>query len=329
MTNPLMTKKRIFVTGATGQAGSAIVRSLLRVGQNIEIVGTHYSQEGFFLDDPRVRYVPTDLRNSEDTAKAAKDCDWAVMAAAVTGGAVQAGTEPWRQVTDNVIIDAQTFESLSRVGVKRVVYVGSASVYPDLKGYIREQDLDWNLDPHPAHFGVGWVKRCAEKLAQFWHDKNGMDVIIGRASNIYGPGAKFNPSTSHFIPALIRKAVQLDDPYEIFGNPEVVRDVIYADDFGDAVANLLLNEDVIFDIFNIGSQAEVTVGQVADLCLKHAGHQPREIRHVGKQGAVVEFRALDCSKLRDVLHWNPSIDIDEGIRRTMDWWRENQEWWKR
>jgi GDP-L-fucose synthase len=72
-----------------------------------------------------------------------------------------------------------------------------------------------NREPHRAYFGVGWAKRYVEKLCRFWYEKAGLEVIIARSSNIYGPFAKFDAEVSHFVPALLRKAVDKRDPFEV------------------------------------------------------------------------------------------------------------------
>jgi nucleoside-diphosphate-sugar epimerase len=131
------------------------------------------------------------------------------------------------------------------------------------------------------------------------------------------------------VAALVRKAVAMEDPFIVWGNPEVARDIIYADDFGRAVVAMLQASDVRFDVFNIGSGDAVTVGEVAQLALRHAGHTPSRIVYDAAAPTTIARRVLDCTRARDLLGWSPSVPPDEGIRRTIEWWRANAHTWDR
>jgi len=322
--------KTILVAGGTGLSGSAVLRTLLAQSASVRLRVPHQSDHGAFVKDPRVDYVRADLTDPAQARHAAQGCQAAVLAAAFTAGAQSSRDEPWRQVTDNLVMDARLLEACHQAGIGRVVYVSTASVYQNLDGFVAEDQLDWNQDPPPPHGGVGWAKRYAEKSCQFWHQSTGMEILIARLANIYGPYAKFDPNQSHFVAALIRKAVDGLDPFPVWGRPDVRRDILYADDFGHAVLAMLNATHIGFDTFNIGSGATVTVQQVVDACLKSAGHQPSTVTYGEPSGASsVAFRALDCSKAQKLLGWRAEIDFKEGLRRTVDWWRANKEIWKR
>ncbi|MBF0563575.1 MAG: NAD-dependent epimerase/dehydratase family protein [Alphaproteobacteria bacterium] len=318
------------MAGASGLAGSSVVRAILATSPTSVVQAGFRSRSGCFLEHDRLTYVQGDLRNPDDCARLVKGCDAAVLTAANSGGAQQAASEPWHQVTDNVVMDSNLMQALHFADVRRVVYVSSATVYPEFEGYIREDQLDWNQDPQAAYFGVGWAKRYVEKLCRFWHEKTGMHILIARSSNIFGPFAKFDPRTANFIPALIHKAVDKMEPFEVWGDPQVTRDVIYSDDFGAAIVAMLnATEEVVFDTFNVGSGRRTTVGEVVDLVLRHSGHRPSQVVWRQDGPTTIAFRALDCSKIRDVIGWTPAVSVDEGIRRTVRWWEANAGTWVR
>jgi GDP-L-fucose synthase len=251
------------------------------------------------------------------------------MAAGVTGGAKMAEREPWAQVTDNVIMDLRMLQAFHMAGVRRLVYVSTASVYQEFDGFVREDQLAWDNDPHSSYFGVGWAKRYLEKACQFWHVTAGIEVVIVRLANVFGPYAKFNPLESNVVAATIRKAVERVDPFEVWGSPNVVRDLIFADDFGAAVVKMMNAIELKFDVFNIGSGRRTTVGEIVDWCLDQAGHRPRALRYSEGEPQTIRTRALDCSKAERILGWVPAVSVEEGVRRTLDWWEANGQSWRR
>lgn len=320
---------RVFVAGATGLAGSGVVRALLSAYPKVRIAAAHRSKDGAFIDDARVAYLQGDLRNDADCLSLSKDCVYAVMAAANTGGAQASRDKPWAQVTDNVVMDARMLEAFHRNGVRRVIYVSTASVYQPFEGFIREDQLDWNLDPHAAYLGVGWAKRYGEKACWFWRQKTGMEFAVLRLANVFGPYARFDPSASNFIAAIARKAVDRMDPFEVWGSADVTRDVVFADDFGRAVAAALAAPELGYEVFNIGSGVKTTVGDVVRWTIDESGHRPSEIRFSETAPETIQFRALDISKARDILGWAPLVGAEEGVRRTVAWWKGNRRTWTR
>ena len=106
--------------------------------------------------------------------------------------------------------------------------------------------------------------------------------------------------------------------------------MIYAGDFAQVVMMAMdVGEKIGYDVFNLGSGITTTVGEVVDCALRHAGHTPDAIQYHANQPSTVSFRALDCAKIQRVLGWSPVFSIDEGIGRTVAWWRENRHWWNK
>ncbi|QJB55723.1 NAD(P)-dependent oxidoreductase [Pseudodesulfovibrio sp. zrk46] len=318
---------QLLVTGATGLAGSALVSLLGEIAPDIALRGTHWSSTPEIRTDA-VEYVKADLTRYEDCHAVAKGCDAAIMMAAVTGGVQSAVDAPYRQTTSNLIMDAQMLQALYEQGVKDVIFVSTATVYQDMEGTIHEDDLDLMQDPHGTYFGVGWAKRSAEKLCQFWRETMGMNIRVLRAANIYGPRATFHPKRSNFIPALIRKANEKMDPFEVWGSPSVTRDVIYTDDFVRAVWKVLTTKTDNY-IFNVGSGKSVTVGEVVDYALKAADHQPGKLHYTDNAPSTIAKRELDISRIQNETGWKPLVTPEEGIRLTSDWWKENKETWEK
>ncbi|MGD0589507.1 MAG: NAD(P)-dependent oxidoreductase [Bacteroidota bacterium] len=322
-----LNNKNIFLAGSTGLAGTAIIEWLLRYHPSIKIrAAYHYTEP--FIRDGRITYVQGDLSSLSECKRMVSGCDCAIMAAARTSGATVLTEQPWQQITENVVMNTVMLQTFFEEGIKRVVYISSASLYQELEGYIKEKDLDLNKEPYAAYMGIGWVTRFTEKLCTFWHQQ-GMEIVIARAANIFGPYARFDPATSNFIPALIRKAVDKMDPFEVWGHPAVTRDVVYVDDFAKAVIMMLDNSNIQFDVFNIGSGVKTTVGDVVQWALQYSGHNPTRIVYNEQSPSTVPSRVLDNSKAKAMLGWDLEYSVAEGIGKTVAWWKENHKRWIR
>lgn len=318
--------EKIFVAGASGMVGSAVVRAILRRLPKAAIKAGCMSMKPM-LEDNRIEFVQGDLSDMDFCRKAVSGCDCAVMAAASTAGAAGLNNRPQDQINANLAMNSNMLSAFAETGIKRVVCIGSATLYQPYDGSISEDQLDLNIDPAGAHYGIGWLWRYMEKLCRFWHDNSDMEIVLVRLANAYGPFAKFDPAVSNFLPALIRKAVDGMDPFDIWGSGDVKRDVIFCDDAADAVVRMIEQEDFDFEIFNIGSGKAVTVDQAVRLILKYANHSPSQLKYLSDKPATIQCRVLDCRKAEKILGWKTQYSIDEGIEQTVNWWRAHKQWW--
>lgn len=323
-----LNNKTVFLAGATGSIGAAIIRNLLDNFPDIKIRATYLSCEPFIIDN-RITYIKADLTIKEDCDKAILGSNFAILAAAETGGASSAKKMPHKQLTNNVVMDAIILESLWQHNVKRIVYLSSTTVYQPFVGFIKENQIDFNINPHSSYLGIGWAKRSAEKMCEFWSEKYSQEIITLRCSNIYGPYSKFDPANSNFIPALVRKAVNQMDPFEVWGSPDVCRDVIYVDDCATAVVKVLISDNISSGVFNLGTNIPTTVGEVVEYALRASEFSPSKINYITDGPTTIPLRALDCKALQEAINWLPQISTEEGVRRTVAWWKKNSSWWKK
>jgi GDP-L-fucose synthase len=309
--------------------GSAVVHALLDSDPDVLVRGTYLKNDQLLTSHPRLQYVRADLSNQEDCLRVCAGCGLAVMAAAHTGGASELTREPRRLVNENLFINANMLQALCGAGVPRAVIIGSSTLYQASDQPVAEEDLDLNQDPSPPHYSIGWVTRFVEKLARFWHDTAGIELLLVRAANVFGPRAQFDPQKSNFIPALIRKAVDRNHPFEVWGSPDVVRDVIYSEDFADAIVRILRLKEASFEIFNVGSGRPVTVQGVVRAILESADYGDAEVVYAAKGPTSIRARILDCGKLSQATYWKPAHSLEQGIAKTVNWWRNNKEVWSR
>ena len=197
--------------------------------------------------------------------------------------------------------------------------------YQEFEGKIIEEDLDYNKDPFHTYYGFGWGMRFIEKMCHFMHMQYGVNVAVVRAANVYGPYDKFNPDRSNFIPALIKKAAEQPSIFEVWGSPNITRNVIFATDFAEAI-DTILKSDFNYEIYNVGGHI-TTVGEVAQYALDAMDHTPLEIKYTEGQ-STIPYRSIDSAKIHE-LGWLPKTNVRQGIERTTKWWLKNKETWKR
>lgn len=309
-------------------AGSSILRYLVNKVPGVKVRASWHNLEPVFRDS-QVEYIKGDLRSLDYCRKMSAGCDCLIMSAAFAGGAGFIRQFPWKHMKENLLMNMQILEAAQLEKVRRVIFVASATVYQDFEGSIKEDEIDFNKDPHEAYFGYAWGVRFIERMCKFLHRHYDTQIVIARTANIFGPYDKFNPQSSNFIPAIIRKAVERMDPFEVWGSSDVTRDVIYADDFARGVVMMAAEDSLDFEIFNLGSGVRTTVGDVVKWALEAAGHKPSEIRYLKDRPTTIQFRALDCKKAKSYLGWEPEYSIKDAVAKTCRWWVENRDKWKK
>ena len=319
--------KKLFLAGSTGMAGTSILRHLLDNYPKIKIRASYHNAAPF-IQDSRIEYVQGDLTCVGAGRDMCQGCDCAIMAASQAGGANFVRSQPWEHMKQNLLMNVQMLEAFRLEKIERIIFIGSAVIYHEFEGSIKEEDFDPSKEPVTSSFAFGWAMRFLEKMCFFINQNYGIDVAVVRLANIYGPYDKFNPEVSNFIPAIIRKAVDKMDPFEVWGTPDVTRDVLFADDFARAIA-LLADSRLKFEIFNLGSGVRTTVGDVVKWALHHASHAPKRVEYLQNRPTTAKFRALDCSKAKQLLGWQPNFSVEEGIKKTVDWWTGNRTQWRR
>jgi len=308
--------------------GTSILRAILSRVPDAAVRASIHTTPPEITSD-RITYIQGDLRDLETCRAMVRGCDCAIMAAAHAGGAAYTTRSPLEHMRENLVMNRQMLEACHLEGVKRIIFIGSAVIYQSFTGHIREDELDLNRDPHSAYFGFAWAMRFLEKLCVFLHEQQGHDVIMIRAANIFGPRDKFDARRSNFIPAIIRKAADRMDPFEVWGTPDVVRDVIYCDDFAKAVVMLADADAVTCDAFNVGTGIKTTVGDVVQWALRYTGHTPSSVQWIQDKPTTIQYRGLDCAKLKASVGWEPDHTIEQGIQKTAQWWLDNKDVWKR
>ena len=309
--------KKVLVTGAGGLVGTQVAKLLLEQGATVR--GTYRNREvpSWFGD---LETMKCNFMNLDDVKKAVDGMDIVFVCSANTSGAGVMAHDPLQHITPNIIMNSTLMEESYRAGVERFFFVSSATTYPPADYPIKEEEV-FSGEPYKTYFGVGWMKRYTEILGQFYQRNNLMNIATVRPANIYGVQGEFSDETGHVLPALIRRALEKQDPYVVWGNPDVVRDFTHSKDMARACLDVT-EKYAVCDPINIASGNLVTIGESVDLILKYANHNV-EPQYDESKPVTIQYRALDTTKAKEVIGYKPSISFEDGLQETVEWIKEN------
>jgi len=267
-----------------------------------------------------VETVRADLLCWEDCRAAARGIDYVIHAAGTVGAAGVQGYRLMEGITRNLVLTAHMLQAAWAAGVKKIVIFGSSTGYPPCSRPVGEEEM-WLGEPHPSCQGYGWMRRYIEKLAEFVSGQSGCKVVVIRPSAVYGPGDNFAENTSHVIPALIKRAVDRENPYVVWGTGDEVRDFIHVSDFSRACL-LALEKCDGFDPINVGAGRGSTIREIVGLILAAAGHEDVQLVFDSSKPATIPFRTVNIEKAKRLLGFEPQISLGAGIRETVQWYMD-------
>ena len=312
--NQLWTGRRVCVTGGRGFLGRVLCRQLKEVGCDSVIV------------PERRRY---DLTESEavDRLLTRLRPDVIFHLAAEVGGIGANRLQPGRFFYANLAMGLHLIEAARKHGVEKFVQVGTVCAYPKhCPVPFREADL-WNGYPEETNAPYGIAKKALLVMLQAYRKQYGFNGVYVLPVNLYGPGDNFDPETSHVIPALIRKFHEAKrqgwTAVTCWGTGHASREFLYVDDAADAI---LLAAERLHDSepVNIGSGREITIRHLAGRIAKLIGFEGTiewdASRPNGQPG-----RRLDVSRAADLMRWRAKVDLETGLKRTIDWWADHFE----
>lgn len=309
--------KRILVTGGSGFVGTHFVQALLEEGARIR-VPVH--RRPMIVKDPRIELVQADLSRIEDCRSACRDMQFVIHAAGAVAAAGVTATNPMAAMTTNLVLTAQTLQAAWDMGVERYLVFGSSTGYPVTTHPVKEEEM-WNGPTHPSYFGYGWMRRYLERISEFAASKSKLGIALVRPTAVYGRYDNFDPVTSHVIPALIRRAVAKETPFEVWGTGNEVRDFLHVTDLVRGCL-LMLERHSVCDPVNIGYGKTVTIKDVVGAILKAAEHDKADVVFNSSKPTAIPVRMVDTSKARKLLGFEPSVSLSDGLADTVSWYRD-------
>ena len=298
--------KRVLVTGGAGFLGSYVVENLTRerAVPSAQIVVP--------------RSTETDLRILENCLRAVQGCDIVIHLAAVTGGIGFSRTHSASQYYDCTLIDLNMAEAARRLAVQKMVAIGNLFAYAsDAPIPLIEETLFDGL-PAAPHRGVGLVKRNLALIADVYYRQYQLPMVVVFSANAYGPRDSLDPIHAHVIPSTIMKCFR-DDSLIVWGDGTASRDFLFAEDIAEGL--LAAAEKLDPPLFvNIGSESEISVRQLIETITRLTCFRGEVSYDASKGGGDVK-RVASTAKARQLLGFQPRTSIDDGLKRTVEWYR--------
>jgi GDP-L-fucose synthase len=303
---------KIFVAGHKGLVGSAIVRQLRKEGYTNILTA---DKEGLNLT--RQLAVQSFFQTNK--------IDYVFLAAAKVGGINYNATVPADFIYDNLMIQSNVIDAAYRNGVKKLLFLGSACIYPKVTPQPIKEEYLLTAPLEPTNEGYALAKISGLKMCQFYKKQYGFNCISLMPANLYGPGDNFDPEKCHVIPGMIHKfytAKKNNLPeIEAWGDGSPTREFLYVDDLADACLFLMKNYDSS-DHINVGSDVEITIKDLSDIIKNTIGFDGSIFWNTEKPNGTPR-RKMDNTKLFD-LGWKPKVSFEEGLKKTVGWYLENK-----
>ena len=303
--------ERILLTGGTGFFGRRIAEALRARGHTVITPG----RPDFDMMDPA-----STRRTLEDVRP-----ETVVHSAAYYGGLGICVAEPIPIFHRNVVMGANLFDAAAKVGVKKILAIGSACAYPGgINGDMAETDY-WSGRLHPSVESYGFTKKVLEVALRAYNKGQGIIGQMPIVTNLYGEHDVFGEYRSHVAAALIKKfadaVIRGDKQVVCWGTGAPVREFIYSADAAEAVARLL--ETDYTEPLNVGTGIGTTIKELSEIVARLTRFQGEIVWDTSKPDGVMR-KVLDVSKMEEVLNWRPPTSLEAGLDKTIKWYLANK-----
>ena len=298
---------RVYLAGHAGLVGSALVRRLRAEGY--ENLLTARRDQLDLRDQAAVNYWFRANRPQ-----------YVLLVAGTVGGILANSTRPAEFLYDNMMIHATVVHASYLYGVEKLLYLGSSCIYPREAPQPMTEDCLLTGALEPTNEAYALAKIAGIKLCESYRSQYGCNFISAMPTNLYGPQDNFDLTSSHVIPALIRRfhdaKMRDEDSVEVWGTGEPRREFLHVDDLADCCVFLLQNYEETTHI-NVGTGIDMSIRELAHL-VRDVVHPAASIIFDTSKPDGMPRKVLDVTRLRR-LGWQASIDVHDGVRQTYDW----------
>ena len=309
---------RVLICGASGFIGRNIFEALSQ-RHDIELLGTCFGDR--FSDD--MRLVDIDLTKRENVTDITTDMDIVIHAAAVTAGSDALKADPTKYIADNILMNTHLAETAHLNKVPHFIFMSCTVMYQNSTRPLAENEYDLNLIL-PEYYMGARIKIIMEDLCFYYSGISDTKFTMLRPSSVYGPYDKFDLTRSHVFDGLIKKIAGAKDKGEIAinGSGEGTRDFVHVSDLVNFI-ELILDKPTHnrFEVFNVGSGQSISIKHLAEKIIKISGKNLAVFCDRTKPNLANRLN-INIGKAKS-LDWQPKIDLDSGIRQTMDWYLKN------
>lgn len=317
-----MAKMKILVCGSTGFIGRNIVEAFAG-NDGFEVYGTYLRSEP--LNNPKIKMIKADFTDKNDVNNAIKGKDIIIQAAATTSGAKDIINKPYYHVTDNTVMNALIFRAAYEYKVSQFIFFSCTIMYQSNEKPLKETDFDANKEPYPNYFGGAWMKVYNEKMCEFYSRIGETNFTVIRHSNIYGPYDKYDLEKSHVFGATVTKVMTAKEEGKItvWGEGKEERDLLYVSDLVNFVKLAIYKQKNKFELFNVGYGSSISVSNLVKKIIEHSGKKI-DIEYDLTKPTIKTKLCLDTTKAKRILGWSPKISLDEGIKKTISWYKKHK-----
>jgi UDP-glucose 4-epimerase len=322
------TDRNVMVTGGASFIGSHLVEQLVELGAKVTVIDNFSSgrMENLSNVKEKIKINRIDIETSSrvDLEQVVKGNDVQIIFhfAAKHGGRGYINSHP-ADVCSNMTIDNNILNLALKADVEKIVMASSACVYPprlqkESSDYmLKESDTDVTKleDYLSADIEYGWAKVMGEMQLRAFHKQYDLKGASMRFVTAYGP----RENETHAIMALIYKAMNHQDPFEIWGDGKQDRDFTYVKDI--TLACIKAAEVADIGEYNVGTGKRYSINQVSDMIFNILGWKPSKTFYNAERPTGVYSRALDISKARKELNWKPKFSLKEGLNLTIEWYK--------
>lgn len=315
---------KILITGGSGLVGQNLTARLIKEGYTNLIVNLH--KRGVRTKYDGVEYSQHDLQTYQGCREATEGVNVVFHAAASTSNAVDTVVDPLAHVTPNVAMNNFLIDASWRNKVEHYIFLSSNTVYPP-KGDepVVETDFLFN-EPYPVYFPVGWMKRYAEVQCELYgkYLPVKMKCTVIRPANLFGPHDKYDFNKCHVTPATIRKVADRMNPIPVWGDGSELRDLLYIEDFVEALQVVMENETEMFEVYNVGSNEVYSVNDVLEK-MKHIVDYNAPTEYIQGKPSMIPTRRIDSNKIKEKLGWESKTKLEVGLKLAYIWYMDNKE----